>query len=637
MSDKTIKLRWAGQGSIGSDNITPVSLVQQKKLAHGLSKDAIPEDSNLIIEGDNAPVMKSLIAGKFRLRGKIDFMLWDPPYNTGNTGAKGFIYEDNFYLAKEEQKRWAEDNKTLMFDVLAEPESAGISAGESERGNARWVKETDASKHSKWLSWMDVRLNLAKKLLKPTGVIAVHIGFQELFRLGLLMDEIFGEDNRLGIINWQCTGSTKNTKKGISSSTDYILVYARDKERAYLNDLPRSQKREEKYHTNDGDARKWTQGDLSTSQGTGVGYKFGIENPMTGVLHYPPAGRHWCWGQDDLIPVLNQWGVAYKKDKLGNCIVETKADRDAARKIFADGPLPQIYFSIKDGSGQPLLKRYRDEVKKEGWTPQTFWPFDEVLDDETEQEADPSIALSLDQSGTNRGGKKIVKDILGYEEVFDTVKPLKLTKRMVSLFCPNDGIVLDAFAGSGTSGHAVLEVNKEDNGNRRFVMIERGGNNNYADRITAERTRRVISGNWAAPQKETKALGGGFAYYKAGKPISAKYILESKRDDLVDIIMTSHVGSTPISMSDSYDIIGKTSAGNAIALVWNPASGEEHGTLTLERHKKIIADSIALGLTTRPVYIYGTVNAGPNGSKTYSFHQIPDEILAALGIQGLGE
>lgn len=636
MSDKTIKLRWAGQGSIVSDNITPVSLSHQKKLSFGLSEEALPEKANLIIEGDNAPVMKALIAGKFQLRGKVDFMLWDPPYNTGNTGTKGFIYEDNFYLTKEQQKRWAEDNKTLMFDVQADENGVDIKAGETERGCARWVKETDASKHSKWLSWMDVRLNLAKKLLKPTGVIAVHIGYQELFRLGLLMDEVFGEENRLGIINWECAYSPKNDKKGsMPSTTDYVLVYARDKGRVFRGKMQRTDKMNARYKNQDNDPNgAWKNKDLSASSGTDE-YVYKIENPITGKKYLPPSGAFWRFPKNKAKEILSQWGVQYEINGNGDCVVVNGEDRAKAQAIQTSGPWPIIFFGLK-GTAGPAAKHYLTKVEDKSPAIGTFFSSDDSLDD-IEDDQYLNQSLRHDISEHNDAAKKLIKRILGGTCVFDTPKPLKLTKRLLQMFCPENGLVLDAFAGSGTVGHAVLDMNKTEGHSRRFVLIERGDEKNgFANSITAERIRRVITGSWEN-SKNVSALGGSFSYYKAGKPISAKFILESKRDDLVDIIMTSHDGSCPVEVKTDTDIIGKTAAGNAIALVWGSTKDEEHGKLTLERHKKIVSDADALGMTARPIYIYGTVNAGPNGSKSYSFHQIPDEILAALGIQGLGE
>ena len=499
-----------------------------------------------------------------------------------------------------------------------------------------WVKETDASRHSKWLSFMEVRLELAKKLLKESGVIAVHIGYQELFRLGLLMDEVFGEDNRLGIINWQCTGSAKNDSRGIASTTDYVLIYAKNKNTAHIGELPRTEKMDSAYRSLDGDPRIWRQDNLSAMSGT-ESYFYGIENSLTGDMHFPPNGRYWSMPKEKVKNILLGWGVEYKIDSQGNCVVKKGENRNKARDKFKNGPWPIIYFSKKDGTGRPLIKRYRDTCVNEGITPQTFWPFDDILDNT--QNSNASIGLAHEISGTNRGAKKLIKDILGNEIVFDTPKPLKLTERLIELFCPKDGTVLDAFAGSATTAHAVLSLNAKDKeSNRKFIIIERGSSNyGYADSITAERVRRVIDGNWATPAKDTTPTGGSFVYLKAGKPISGKYILESKRDDLVDIILTSHEGSVALDDEESKKIkhvIGKDINNNAIALVWDPDKGAERGHLTMKIHKEILEEVKALKLN-KPVFIYASVNAGPNGSPSYMFRQIPDEILAALEITNL--
>src|SRR5271157_895051 len=281
-----------------SDNVTPVTLTLDKKLSY---KKKTSKNSNLIIEGDNAPVMKTLCAGTFRMRGKIDFMLWDPPYNTGN---KDFLYEDNFYLTKKAQKDWEQKNSPKQI-LTVKNDKNGLKTKPAERLDL-FVKETDASRHSKWLSFMEVRLELAKKLLKESGVIAIHIGYQELFRLGLLMDEVFGEDNRLGIINWECAYSPKNDNKGIPSTTDYVLIYAKNKEKAFRGLIPRTDEMDARYKRPDGDKRVWTSGDLSASRNTPADF-YGIENPFTGELHFPAAGSSWRMAKSKVSGMLSGW------------------------------------------------------------------------------------------------------------------------------------------------------------------------------------------------------------------------------------------------------------------------------------------------------------------------------------------
>ena len=412
--------------------------------------------SNMIIKGDNITVMNGLLDNLSYGPCSIDLMLWDPPYNTGN---KHFMYNDKF------------------------------------------------SSHQAWLDFMCDRFVIAKKLMKETGVIAVHISYHELFRLGLLMDEVFGEENRLGIINWQCTGSPKNDSSGIASTTDYILVYAKNKKMAYIGELPRTEQMDAAYKAIDGDSRKWRQDNFSAMSGT-KSYVYGIENPLTGELHFPPKGRYWSMPKDKVKTILGEWGVEYRIDSDGNCVVKKGENKEKACSKFDNGPWPIIYFSKKDGTGQPLLKRYHDNLRREGITPQTFWPFDEILDDK--QANNLSVGLAHQISGTNRGAKKLIKDILGSDTVFDTPKPLRLTERLIELFCPKDGTVLDAFGGSATTAHAVLSLNAQDpTCDRKFILIE---SEDYAETITCERVQRVIDGNWATETKNTMPLEGSFEF-----------------------------------------------------------------------------------------------------------------------------
>jgi adenine-specific DNA-methyltransferase len=622
MADQIINLRWSGRGTIQSNNITPVTLKIDKKRSY---KRLVPKNANLIIEGDNAPVMKTLCAGTLRMRGKIDFMLWDPPYNTGN---KDFIYEDNFYLTKKEQQEWAAKHARNR-DIN--------SVAKSTKLQDLWVKETDASRHSKWLSFMEVRLELAKKLLKETGVIAVHISYHELFRLGLLMDEIFGEDNRLGIINWECAYSPKNDNKGIPSTTDYVLIYAKNREQAFRGIIPRTTEMDARYKRPDGDKRIWASDNLTVARDTPADC-YGIENPFTGELHFPPGGRSWVLPKSRIMEILCEWNVKYTINTQGNCVIKKGEDCTRAVTKFKKGPWPKIFFLGQNGEGRPRFKRYKDELKSDGRVVGTYWEADEILDGKYEQQDPLNLSLSHEISGHNDGAKKLIKAILGDKCVFDTPKPLKLTERLVEMFCPKDGIVFDAFGGSATTAHAVLSLNaKDDHSSRKFILIERGTDHHgFADTITAERVRRVIDGKWAQPHKDVQATGGNFVYLKAGKPISGKYILESKRDDLIDVILTSHEGSIAIDDAEKSTkyIIGYDAHGRGIALVWDPAKGDNGGHLTMKIHREILAEAKILKLK-KPILIYGSVNAGPNGSTSYEFRQIPDEILAALEITNL--
>jgi adenine-specific DNA-methyltransferase len=422
----------------------------KKKLIESIKS----QGDNLLICGDNLDVMKSMLDQDCI----VDLMVWDPPYNTGND----FIFNDRFY-----------DNKK--------------------------------DEHSKWLSFMEVRLQLAKKLLKESGIIAVHISYHELFRLGLLMDEVFGENNRLGIVNWECYYSPKNDKKNaIPSTTDYVLVYAKDKKFAFRGVIPRTEKMNARYHSPDGDKNPWKSTPLLATSGNDS-YRYGIQNPFTKKIHYP-KNAYWRRSKKNIKKMLEQWGVKYKEDQRGNLVTYGKYSlKELEKKLLK--PWPILNFG-KSGHGVPRLKSYlKDVVKRnKGRNIGTYWSSDEILDEKWKSDEHINLSFPHKVSGHNDAAKKLIKSILGANCPFNTPKPLKLTERLIEMFCPKDGLVVDAFGGSATTAHAVLNLNLKD-ANRKFILIE---NAYFCKSLTAERIKRVISGKWNKQTILTIPTGGSF-------------------------------------------------------------------------------------------------------------------------------
>jgi adenine-specific DNA-methyltransferase len=372
-------------------------------------------NENYLIKGDNFDVMKELVASNIYL----DFMLWDPPYNTGN---KNFMYNDSL--------------------------------------------------NSSWPSFMEVRLELAKKLLKDTGVIAVHISYHELFRLGVLMDEIFGKRNRLSIITWESTYGPKNNNNNIYSATDYILIYAKNKKVTYRGIIPRTEALNNRYKNPDNDPRgPWISDNLTVGMNASMrpNQAYDLVNPKTNKVYKFNFNRVWAFIPSTMARMINE-------DRI----------------IFPN-----------DINKRPRLKRYLYELK-EGINVGNYWKSEESIDIDDKE----SVGISPELSGNNCEAKKLIKAILGDKCVFDTPKPLKLTERLIEMFCPKDGIVLDAFAGSGTTAHAVLSLNAKDS-NRKFICIEK---EDFCDNITYERINRVISGKWENPQENSEPLSGFFNY-----------------------------------------------------------------------------------------------------------------------------
>jgi adenine-specific DNA-methyltransferase len=201
-------------------------------------------------------------------------------------------------------------------------------------------------------------------------------------------------------------------------------------------------------------------------------------------------------------------------------------------------------------------------------------------------------------------------------------------------------LIFDPYAGSGTTGHAVLAMNAEDGGQRRFMLVENGDPTNrkiprdeYTNCLTAERVRRVFSGKWA-DGKDHPQLPGGFTFYEARKIVSKKMIMESTRENLADIILqiVEDDSNRVDCRMDGYQyLIGRTRLGFGIALVWEEGKTGGHQALTRDIRSKIMEEA-QKAKVTKPVYIYAVANVSPLNDELYRFQQIPDSILARLGV-----
>jgi len=302
--------------------------------------------------------------------------------------------------------------------------------------------ETSGRYHSKWLSMMYPRLFLARNLLRDDGVIFVSIGDDEVHNLRHLMDEIFGPENFIATVIWQKVYSPKNTAKHFSEDHDYIVVYARSGEVWRPELLPRTEEMEARYSNPDNDPRgPWKPGDLSArnyySEGT-----YSVICPSGRVIEGPPTGTYW----------------RVSKAKF------EELDRDN-----------RIWWG-EDGNNMPAVKRFLSEVKQ-GRVPQTLWTYKEV-------------------GHTQEAKKELLKRVTfaSSNSVFDTPKPTRLIERMLRIGTRKDkgDIVLDFFAGSGSTGEAVMKLNAEDGGNRRFILVqlpEHTGADDYATIAEITKTR----------------------------------------------------------------------------------------------------------------------------------------------------
>lgn len=318
----------------------------------------------------------------------------------------------------------------------------------------------DLSRHDKWLCMMYPRLKLLHRLLAKDGVIFISIDDNEQANLKLICDEIFGSANFINNIIWQKKYSPQNDARHLSDNHDFVVCYAKNKTIWTPNLLPRTEKQDKAYKNPDKDSRGiWKASDLSVKT-YNKSTDYSIITPNGRVIN-PPESR--CWS-------VNQ-------ERFTELLVDNR-----------------IWFG-KDGNNVPAIKRFLTDVK-DGITALTVWTYEEV--------------------GHNQIGKQELKNIFSeIVHTFDTPKPTTLIERILLLATAPNSIILDSFAGSGTTAHAVLKLNAQDGGNRRFILIEM---EDYADTITAERVRRVMSG-YGEGNKQVPGLGGSFAYYTVGEPI----------------------------------------------------------------------------------------------------------------------
>jgi adenine-specific DNA-methyltransferase len=332
----------------------------------------------------------------------------------------------------------------------------------------KWLGEVvgkegeDLSRHDKWLCMMYPRLRLLQKLLAEDGVIFISIDDNEQANLKLVCDEIFGEQNFVCNVIWEKKYTLSNDAKWFSDTHDFIVIYAKNKSIWIPNPLPRTNEMNKAYKNPDNDPRgPWKSTPLHAKSGSSTMGEF-IYHFKNGVIWTPPKGTF----------------PRYSTETLSNLEEHN-----------------EIWFG-KNGKSIPSKKTFLSNLQKSGVTPKTIWKYDEV--------------------GHNHEAKTIVNEIFNERGiVFDTPKPPRLIQRILQIATHKDSIILDSFAGSGTTAHAVLNLNQQDGGHRKFILIEMM---DYADTITAERVKRVIHG-YGEGKNAVPGTGGSFSYYELGQPI----------------------------------------------------------------------------------------------------------------------
>lgn len=440
--------------------------------------DAPDAPNHILIEGDN---LEALTALTYTHTGKIDVIYIDPPYNTGN---KDFVYNDSF------------------------------------------VDRENGYRHSMWLSFMNKRLKIAKNLLSEKGVIFISIDDNEQAQLKILCDEIFGLENFIGDVSWQRTYSIRNDSKGIPAEVEHLLVFSKS-DSWQPNKLPRTEDMNSSYANPDGDRCDWMSGSpVAPGAATHQGMVYAIQHPITGEFLYPSSRACWRYAQNQMLEYMNGWceymledlhdeeqrakvcGIDVSKLKKDVKAIVLVNDLDVSKKkamaVYKNGPWPLFFFTNK-GKGGIRRKVYLDSVG--GRIATNYWPYEET-------------------GHTDEAKKELIK-IFG-QAPFDTPKPTRLIRRVFDLSTDKNSLILDFFAGSGTTLHATMQLNSEDGGHRQCILAT-NNENGICENVTYERNRRVIQGYTTPKGEEIPGLThNNLRYYKT-KLLSRQQTVKNKR------------------------------------------------------------------------------------------------------------
>ena len=385
----------------------PVLVEETSKALTDGGEDA---PNHILIEGDN---LEALTALTYTHEGKVDVIYIDPPYNTGN---KDFVYNDTF------------------------------------------VDSEDGYRHSKWLSFMEKRLRIAKKLLSDKGVIFISIDDNEQANLKLLCDEVFGGKNFLCDIIWNSTKSVTNTA---------IVSVAHTHNLVYFNKISYIVENRTKFRipepgigfeNPDDDPRGPWKADPFQVGGWRPNQQYEIINPNTGIIYKPNKGCSW------------------------------KNDYENYVRLLEDN---RIVFG-KNGTAGPQRKRFLSEATERGRVVKTIW----------------------DDIETTTNGTQLLKEIFCGECPFTNPKPITLICRFLQLGSYDNSLILDFFAGSGTTLHATMQLNKEDGGHRQCILVT-NNENGICENVTYERNKRVINGYTTPKGEKVEGLhGNNLRYYK---------------------------------------------------------------------------------------------------------------------------
>lgn len=403
------------------------------------------EPTHILIEGDNYHALSVL---NYTHKGKIDLIYIDPPYNTG---AKDWKYNNDY------------------------------------------VDKQDTFRHSKWLTMMNHRLQLARNLLKDDGIIVCAIDHNELFTLGVLMDEIFYEENRLGIVSVVHKPEGRNQEKFFGTSNEFALFYSKNKSLSKFNKIAIDEETADKFTESDEKGNYRLKNFIRMTDG-----KYATKEAKP-KFYYP----------------------IYVSDDLKTITLENSNDLKAIYPIIKSGvertwkTLPNTFLDYLN-EGNIIAKKENDEI---------------VIYEKLYEDQVIKTHWIKKEYHAYHFGTKILDNILG-EKKFNFPKSVHLIEDILKLITKkNNSIILDFFAGSGTTGHAVLNLNKKDGGNRKFILCT-NNENEICEEVTYPRVKNVIIGYKNDKKENIEGLGNNLKYFKTS------FVANNRNKDQLKIDIT---------------------------------------------------------------------------------------------------
>lgn len=473
-------LEWIGKDKVVNHHLDVPYRVLERQYSFDENGQHTEDNGsdNMIIHGDNLEALKSLLP---QYEGRVKCIYIDPPYNTAHSTNNNQRWKYNDNVDHPQIKAWL---------------------GQVVRDEGE-----DLSRHDKWLCMMYPRLRLLHRLLSDRGIIFISIDTSELFNLKAICDEIFGKDNFVSLLSIENNPKGRKNSNFISVSNEYVLIYAKDKTLSYfVENVPK----------NSSDLTLDENGRYVHNSGKRV---LVGENRFNDFVENFESEKHYSVyyrKSDNSIHLRKESTLDETDIELieagyerfysyyeGKFVLNTYSSKKF-EELFAESALEFKNGKIYEKNFSTVIRLKSIIFNRE---------YDAIIDNTQKK-------FKIDVKTTSAGQE--LKKIFGAKKIpFENPKNIGLINLLLTLCDDKEMIVLDSFAGSGTTAHAILNLNRTDNGNRKFILVELM---DYADTITAERVKRVING-YGKKQEYVDGVGGSFSYYELGEPLMVGDVL----------------------------------------------------------------------------------------------------------------